>query len=64
MDKSDTRFFYRGFDDLPITPNPRWGGFDALTHSSIKNLLDLWGKCSRNHSNLDFAIVAFAASAR
>lgn len=58
MKTSETQDFYRGFGDLSITLNPCWGEFNALTCSSIKTLLDLWAKWSRNHSNLDSTIVA------
>jgi hypothetical protein len=45
-----TPIFSRGIDDLPITPNPRRGGLQALTCSSIKARLDLRAKWTRNHS--------------
>jgi hypothetical protein len=54
----------RGISDLSFTPNPRWGGIQALTCSSSKTRLDLWAKWTKLTQYVNFASVAFAAPAR
>jgi hypothetical protein len=52
----------RGIGDLLITPNPRWGGIQVLTCSSIKTRLEPSGQELTQY--LDSICVAFAALAR
>jgi hypothetical protein len=36
-----TMIFFRGVDDLPVTPSQRWGRFKAPNRSSNKSPLDI-----------------------
>jgi hypothetical protein len=56
------RIFFHGLDDLPITPNPYWGGSSALNCFSIKTLFDLLARRSKSHPYLDSTSFTFHCS--
>ena len=50
----------RGVDDLPVTPNPHWGGFQESTAPLSRTLLILSWLESRNHSTPWFHYSSFS----